>query len=90
MDWLSTEELERHKKERLCFCCHKPGHIGQNCRNSGTNQKQAESKPQDKKKVRNNMIRKILATIDDEEKEEEQQSKEENKEGKEEKDKKDF
>ena len=55
------------------------------------NQKQAESKPQDKKKVRNNMIRKILATIDNEEKEEEQESKEENKEeGKEEKDKKDF
>ena len=55
------------------------------------NQKQAKSKPQDKKKVRNHMIRKILAAIDNEEKEEEQESKEENKEeGKEEKDKKDF
>ena len=91
VDWLSTKELEQHKKEWLCFHCHKPGHIGQNCRNSGTNQKQAESEPQDKKKVRNNMIRKILAAIDDEEKEEEQESKEENKEeGKEDKDKKVF
>ena len=44
------------------------------------NQKQAESKPQDKKKVRNNMIRKILTMIDDDEEEEEQESKEENKE----------
>ena len=88
VDRLSTKELERHKKERLCFRCRKPEHIGQNCRNSGMNQKQAESKPHDKKKVRNNMIRKILAVIDDEE---EQESKEENKEeGKEEKDKKDF
>jgi len=89
VDRMTTEEVERHRKERLCFHCHKPGHIGRNCRNSGTNQKQAESKPQDKKKVRNNMIRKILAAIDDEE--EEQESKEESKEeGKEEKDKKDF
>ena len=88
---MTTEEVKQHRKEKLCFHCHKPGHIGRNCRNSGTNQKQAESKPQDKKKVRNNMIRKILTAIDDEEEEEEQESKEENKEeGKEEKDKKDF
>ena len=96
VDRLSTEEVEQHKKEQLCFRCHKTGHIGKNCRNSGNNQKQAESKPQDyKKKFRNNTIRKILTALDEEEEEEGQESKSNNKEdnkkeGKEEKDKQDF
>ena len=92
VDQLSTEEMECHRKERLCFCCHKTGHIGQNCKNTRTNQKQAKSKPQDnKKKYRNNMIRKILMALDEEEEEEEQAPKKEDKEeGKEGKDKQDF
>ena len=96
VDRLSTEELERHKKEQLCFHFHKTGHIGKNCRNTGNNQKQAESKPQDyKKKFKNNMIRKILAALDEEDKEEGQESNDNNKEDKkkeekEEKDKQDF
>ena len=67
-----------------------------NCRNTGNNLKQAESKPQDyKKKFRNNTMRKILMALDEEEEEEGQESKNDNKEdkkkeGKEEKDKQDF
>ena len=90
MDRLSTEEIERHKKERLCFQCHRPGHIGRNCKNTGNN-KQAESKPQDnKKKYRNNTIRKILSALAEEEQEEEEEQapkKEMKEEGK---DKQDF
>ena len=99
VDRLSTEEVERHRKEWLCFCCHRPEHIGRNCKNAGNN-KQAESKPQDnKKKYRNNMIRKILSALAKEEEEQEEQEepmpKDDNKEdknkgGKEGKDKQDF
>ena len=85
VDWLSTEEIERHRKEQLCFFCHRPGHIGRNCKNTGNN-RQAESKPQDnKKKYRNNMIRKILSALAEEEEQEEQEesaSKNDNKEDK--------
>lgn len=28
---LSPEELEDHKKRRLCFHCHRPGHISVRC-----------------------------------------------------------
>ena len=93
VDWLSTEEVER-----LCFHCHQPGHIGRNCKNTGNN-KQAERKPQDnKKKYRNNMIRKILSVLAEEEEQEEQEEpapkdnnkEDKNKEGKEGKDKQDF
>ena len=99
IDRLMTKEVERHRKERLCFRCHKPGHIGWNCRNTGTNQRQAESKPQDnKKKYRNNMIRKILSALAEEEEQEEQEEpapKDDNKDdkdkgGKEGKDNQDF
>ena len=98
VDRLSTEEVEWHRKEQLCFRCHRPGHIGRNCKNAGNN-KQAESKPQDnKKKYRNNMIRKILSALAEEEEQGEQEepapkdnNKEgKNKEGKEGKDKQDF
>ena len=98
VDWLSTEEVEWHRKERLCFRCHRPGHIGRNCKNTGNN-KQAESRPQDnKKKYRNNTIRKILSALAEEEEQEEQEEpapKDDNKEdknkgGKEGKDKQDF
>ena len=57
-------------------------------------QEQAESKPQDnKKKYRNNTIRKILSGLAEEEEQEEQEEpapKDDNKEGKEGKDKQDF
>ena len=98
VDRLSTEEVERHRKEWLCFHCHRPGHIGRNCKNTGNN-KPAESKPQDnKKKYRSNMIGKILLALAEEEEQEEQEEptpKDDNKEdkskgGKEEKDKQDF
>ena len=98
VDRLSTEEVEQHWKERLCFCCHWPGHIGRNCKNAGNN-KQAESKPQDnKKKYRNNTIRKILSALAEKEEQEEQEEpapkdnnkEDKNKEGKEGKDKQDF
>ena len=92
---MSTEEVEQHRKEQLCFRCHRPGHIGRNCKNTGNN-KQAESKPQDnKKKYRNNTIRKILSALAEEEEEEEEEQeqapkKETKEEGKEGKDKQDF
>jgi len=31
---LSPEETDRRKKEGLCFCCGKPGHLGRNCPNN--------------------------------------------------------
>ena len=98
MDWLSTEEIEQHRKEWLCFRCHWPGHIGRNCKNTRNN-RQAESKPQDNKKIfRTNMIRKILSALAEEEEQEEQEEpaskndnkEDKNKEGKEGKDKQDF
>ena len=97
VDRLSTEEIEWHRKEQLCFCCHRPGHIGRNCKNTRNN-RQAESKPQDNKKFRTNTIRKILSALAEEEEQEEQEEpvskndnkEDKNKEGKEGKDKQDF
>ena len=98
VDRLSTEEVERHRKQQLCFHCHRPGHIGRNCKNTENN-RQAESKPQDnKKRFRTNTIRKILSELAEEEEQEEQEEpasknnnkEDKNKEGKEGKGKQDF
>jgi len=87
VDRLSTEDVERYKKENRCFNCHETGHISRFCRNK--NKRRAESKPQDnwrnrndnkfqdnkKNRFKNNTIRKILAAIDEEEEEDNEEQK---------------
>jgi hypothetical protein len=95
VDRLSTKEVERYKKENRCFNCHETGHISRFCRNK--NKRRAESKPQDnwrnrndnkpqdnkRNKFKNNMIRKILTVLDEEEEDnEEQKSRDDRKEDK--------
>jgi hypothetical protein len=33
----SIEERNKHLRERLCFICHKTGHVSRNCRNNRNN-----------------------------------------------------
>jgi len=73
IDRLTTEERERHMKERRCFECHKIGHQAKDCRSKPNNTPgTSNDKYQGIKKTATTaraMIRNILQEMDDEEKE---------------------
>lgn len=75
IDRLTTEEIERHKKERRCFNCHRIGHQAKECRSGKTpdnSQDNQSYKYQGVKKTATTaraMIRNLVEDMDPEEKE---------------------
>ena len=72
IDRLSTEERERHMKERRCFTCHQTGHISRYCRSGGRTPDSNQNKYQGIKKTASTahaMICNLVGEMEQEEKE---------------------